>query len=175
MILFDIAKDRNNNFKLISLCAVFLVLLSHSFPLALGREHVLGLVPFAKITYGSFAVDVLFIISGFLVTRAYYSKSSIKSFLWARVLRIYPGIVVAILLIVFILAPLLSSIELDQLFSQGETWRFLRKNVLLNSSIVYQIPGVFSENPYPNAVVSSIWTLPHQLKAYLYLTVFLLC
>ena len=65
--LSTVSAGKDNNFNLIRLAAALAVLVTHSFALVRGVEaeplrQTLG------VTWGTIAVDVFFLISGFLVT-----------------------------------------------------------------------------------------------------------
>jgi peptidoglycan/LPS O-acetylase OafA/YrhL len=85
---------RDNNFNLIRIFAAALVLYSHSFDL-FGLTEPLGNL--LGHTFGSVAVDVFFITSGLLIARSLYTRNNLPAFVKARVLRIYPALIVAVL------------------------------------------------------------------------------
>ena len=95
---------RDNNFNLMRMLAALAVLLSHSFPLALGPRAVEPFQASLGMTLGTLAVGIFFTISGYLVTASLVSRPSLADFALARARRIYPGLWVAIALTVFVLA-----------------------------------------------------------------------
>lgn len=154
-----------NNFNLIRLVAAWLVIWSHAWAITgtAGNDH------FARITTrsaGAFAVDVFFVISGFLVA-ASLQRNDWRDFLRARALRIYPALIVCIVLTVGVLGPILSTSP-DYL-SNPETWRHLWSNASLWRAEFF-LPGVFEALPR-TAVNGSLWTLPIEGRLYLALFV----
>ena len=99
--LADFTEGRDNNFNLIRIVAALVVLITHSFALAAGTSAA---EPFQKslgMTTGSIAVDAFFITSGFLVTASLSKRRSVLDFVVARALRIFPALLVMLLLTVF--------------------------------------------------------------------------
>jgi peptidoglycan/LPS O-acetylase OafA/YrhL len=163
---------RDNNFNLIRFIAAVLVLYSHSFPLALGIGPGLK-EPMAEllgITLSTIAVDMFFITSGFLICASLYRDKNLKSFFWARVLRIYPALFVAALFSVFCVGLYFTSLSSSEFLSDKQTVKFLYKNMTLLTGTVSSLPGVFTENPYPGVVNGSLWTLTYEVKMYIALT-----
>src|SRR6186997_3455935 len=100
MKLSNFTQGRDNNFNLIRIVAALAVLINHSFVLSAGTgdaEPLQGL----GMSLGMIAVDVFFITSGFLVTASLLTRQSAIEFIWARVLRIYPALLLMLLLTVF--------------------------------------------------------------------------
>lgn len=154
-----------NNFNLIRLVAAWLVIWSHAWAITgtAGNDH------FARLTTrsaGAFAVDVFFVISGFLVA-ASLQRNHWRDFLRARALRIYPALVVCIVLTVFVLGPLASTAP--DYVSNPATWRYLWSNATLWRAEFF-LPGVFDTLPR-TAVNGSLWTLPIEGRLYLALFV----
>ena len=167
--LADVVHGRQNNFHLLRILAALAVLFSHSFPLATGDEKDEPLRASLGCTPGSIAVDLFFVISGLLVTTSLMRRASASDFAKARFFRIWPGLIVAVLLTLFVLGPIFSSHAPADYFRSTDTWRYLYRNVVLLRGIDYVLPGVFEANPWPKAVNGSLWTLPLEVTCYLLL------
>jgi len=101
MKISDCLKDRNNNFTVMSFLAAFAVLLGHSYALSLGVKGVED--PISRILINiwgeslpSLAVNLFFVTRGFLVCASYTQRESLIAFIEARVLRIFPALVIAV-------------------------------------------------------------------------------
>lgn len=161
--LADYTHGRDNNFNLIRFVAASLVLFSHSFALAIGFGQA---APALGVTWGDVAVDVFFITSGFLITRSCFSRNNVVAFAWARILRIYPALIMAVAFCVFIVGPCFTVVPLHDYFDNGAIYRFLFQNTSLYSSIDTRLPGVFGHVPYTHVVDGSLWTLPYEIRLY---------
>lgn len=164
--LGDFAGSRDNNFNLIRVIAALLVLFSHSFVLATGRKETEPLAMTLGTTFGGIAVDIFFITSGFLVTASLMSRSCTRDFIRARVLRIYPALAVATVLTGLIAGPVLTGLPTVSYLLHPDTLLYLVRNSTLVTGISHTLPGIFTENPYPNAVNSSLWSLPYEIGMY---------
>jgi len=166
MLLSTQTKDRNNNLHLLRISAALAVLASHSWALATGNALLEPLRDSTGMSLGSLAVDVFFVASGFLVTASLLTRGSAVDFFWARCLRIYPALIVMVLLTVFALGPAFTSQQLPDYLTAYKTRAYLVTNGLMLSDIQYFLPGVFEGNPWPGAVNGSLWTLPLELRMY---------
>jgi len=167
--LSDYTISRNNNFNLIRFIVAVLVLFSHSFALVLGVADTEPLVVLVGMTAGTIAVDVFFIASGFLITSSYVARNNLLTFFWARLLRIYPALIISVLFCVFVLGPLFTKNNLDDYLSDSQTYRYLVKNAILFFGVEYRLPGVFLDLPYAAIVNGSLWTLPYEVRLYVIL------
>ena len=169
MKLSSFSQGRNNNFNLIRIVAALAVLVTHSFSLVGDTE------PFGEslgMTMGSIAVDVFFITSGFLVTASLLTRQSIIEFVWARVLRIYPALLVLVLFTVFVVGVYFTSLPLSAYFTSGRTYTYLIKcSTLVSLGVPFKLPGVFDNNPFKSAVNGSLWTMPYEVRMYAILAV----
>lgn len=158
------AVGRNNNLNLMRMIAAFAVLVSHAWPLdqGIGTEEPLRTI-FDK-SLGTLAVYVFFVISGFLITASFQRSTTIRRFLAARFLRLFPGLLVSLVLVGLVLGPMVTTLSLAEYFSADGTWTFILRNATL-AFPQYSLPGVFETNPYP-AVEGSIWTLIHEVLCY---------
>src|SRR5215831_13472612 len=97
-LLADLAVGRANNFNLLRFFAASLVIFSHCSALAYGNNPEPVMTYFGQMeTGGSLGVLIFFAISGFLVTQSFVSRAKLRYFFAARALRIYPGLVAAVI------------------------------------------------------------------------------
>lgn len=165
-VLAALSQGRNNNFNLLRFVAAVMVIWSHSFALALGSGGSEPLRSTLGVTFGSIAVDIFFVTSGYLISASLVSSNTIFRFAWARILRIFPGLIVATLITVVFVGLFITSEAVAQYFSERTTWKFLIKNSVLVQGVEYGLPGAFIDNPISYAVNGSLWTLPKELLMY---------
>jgi peptidoglycan/LPS O-acetylase OafA/YrhL len=161
------AGGRDNNFNLIRVIAALAVLVAHSWPLALGSGFSDPLAA-TGIGLGPIAVDVFFVTSGFLVTASLLQRGNAADFVVARVLRIYPALVVAVIACVA-LGLAFTRLPAADFLTDPLTLKFLWKNAVAIRGGEYYLPGVFEANPFPKAVNGSLWTLLWELRMYMIL------
>jgi peptidoglycan/LPS O-acetylase OafA/YrhL len=162
--LEELARGHDNNFSLIRVGAAYFVLLAHCFGLLIGAKAA-SVYP-AMFWIGEMAVNLFFAISGFLITQSYVRQGHLMRFMRARMLRLMPALIAAVVLGALMIGPLMTTLSLADYFSHGEVWRYIYKNILLTKTMYY-LPGVFESNPYdPPAVNGSLWTLRYELKMY---------
>lgn len=166
------AAHPDNRFDVLRLLAAWLVLFSHSYPLG-GRP---GNEPLASTlgidTFGGLGVAVFFVLSGYLVTLSLERSPSLWVFARRRAIRIYPALLVACLLCVFVLGLWISKLPWLEYLSHGVTWSYLYTASAW--TILYALPGVFEANPVAYAVNGSLWSLPYEITCYLSLVVLVL-
>ena len=157
----DATTPKMNNFNMIRFFAAFMVVYGHmssimgepAFPLFTQRVSTIG-------------VKIFFTISGYLITKSYLSDRHLGRYLIRRSFRIFPALIVLILLSVFALGPIMTELTVGEYFANEGTLGYL-KNILLCP--VYALPGVFTDSLYPNVVNGSLWTLPVEFAMYLIL------
>ncbi len=143
--------------------AAVMVLVGHSYPLIGAASEPL----LANRSLGYIAVDVFFFTSGLLVTRSLLTRNNLLGFAWARALRIYPALIVAVLFCALPLGLAWTSLSAAEYVTHPDTWRFVGVNcTMLGKRVVYELPGVFAEVPYARTVNGSLWTLPWELRMY---------
>jgi peptidoglycan/LPS O-acetylase OafA/YrhL len=161
----NILQDRHNNFNLLRLIFAILVLLSHSFELIDGnrtREILTSI--FHTISFGEFAVDGFFLLSGYLIVQSWQYLPQPWQFLKKRILRIYPGFIVASIICTFVVAPLGSDIpHYVSYFSGFPILDFLENTAMLSAPITRPI---FLGQPYP-MVNGAMWTIFIEFECYL--------
>lgn len=162
--LGSLATGRDNNLNLIRMGAATAVLVSHAWPIALGTGAPEPLKALTGYSLGTLSVMVFFVISGFLITASFERTSSHRSFVLARVLRLFPGLLVNLIFVALILAPLVTTLPAASFLSSAEPYTFILRNLAL-FPLVYELPGVFQDQPH-TSVVGSIWTLRHEVMCY---------
>ncbi len=166
MKLSDFSQGRDNNFNLIRIVAALAVLVSHSYALT-GRADPLA--THFGISIGLTAVDLFFITSGFLVTSSLLRRQDITEFAWARILRIFPALWIVLTLSVFVLGASFTTLPLRSYFSSLKIYTYLGRCATLITGVSYNLPGVFTTNPFPSSVNGSLWTMPDEVRLYLIL------
>jgi peptidoglycan/LPS O-acetylase OafA/YrhL len=140
--------------------AALAVLISHSLPLTGHREE------FGQETLGLIGVAVFFAISGFLVSRSWSFQPTLRAFVVKRGLRLYPALVVVLLVTVFVLGPIVTTLSTSSYLRAPETRGYFLHNAVLQTR--YELPHVFGSVPYRGVVNGSLWTLPVEVKCYLF-------
>ncbi|CAG4887419.1 acyltransferase family protein [Paraburkholderia saeva] len=164
-----LGRKDENNFNLLRIIAALAVLFSHSFALVTGDTEAEPLVKAIGMTPGTMAVDVFFVTSGFLVTKSLLTRKNVFEFLWARCLRIYPALFVMLVLLVLGVGVTFTTLPAAVFLADHQTWHFVAKTAILVSGSVFDLPGVFTTNPYPNTVNGSLWTMMYEIRMYLVL------
>jgi peptidoglycan/LPS O-acetylase OafA/YrhL len=141
------------------------VLISHAYVLSLGTGTAEPLTNTLGMSLGEVAVVTFFVVSGFFVSQSFDRKRSLVDFCVARVLRIYPGLVLVLLLTVLLLGPFLTTLNVMGYFLDPATFTYLPRNLCLKY-LQYGLPGVFKNNPYPSAINGSLWTLFYEVSCY---------
>jgi peptidoglycan/LPS O-acetylase OafA/YrhL len=158
---------RYHGFDLVRIAAALAVVLTHSFSTTghSADKPLLG-VGDRDLGPGSLGVAVFFVISGFLVTESWRRSPGAGRFLVRRIVRIWPALVVMLLLTTFVLGPIVTHLALGDYLANPRSWRYAWKNGILVTGVTFELPGVFTTNP-GQPVNSSLWTLPYEIWCYL--------
>ncbi|MFN0113313.1 MAG: acyltransferase family protein [Paracoccaceae bacterium] len=156
--------SRDNNLNLIRAVAATAVLVSHAWPIALGAGTPEPLDVLLGHSLGYIAVMVFFAASGFLITASFQRRPSLMAFARARAARLLPGLAVSVLLVALLMGPAVTTLPLAAYLTDPGTWTFILRNITL-AKVQYDLPGVFSANPYPS-VEGSLWTLIYEVLCY---------
>ena len=151
----------DNAFDALRLFAALLVIVGHAFRLT-GEAGP----AFAGAGVATTGVKIFFVISGYLVTQSYMRDADPRRFLQRRLLRIVPGLAAVVLLTVFVLGPLLSTLPAATYFADASTWTYLANLAFYPADA---LPGLFGANTAPGEVNGSLWSLPPEISMYLLL------
>ena len=153
----------SNGFDALRIAAASAVIYSHHF-------HITGTRPPSWLhadMVGGVAVMTFFTISGFLVTLSWLRDPRAAAFMAKRLLRLWPGMLVAVVAGVLLFGPAFTSLPLKEFWLHPQTldhWR----NLLLIKDYAF-MPGVFSSNPLPGLMNGPLWTIPMELMCYVVL------
>ena len=158
------ADKRENNFNVIRLISTVFVLVGH-MAMILDIDAPM----FGGVTLHSLGVEVLFIISGYLITLSWLSDPHPVRYAVKRFFRLWPPFAVMVLLLTFVGGPLVSELGVKGYF---DSWfyLFLRN---LRFYIVFAQPGVFADMPIAYSSNGSLWTMPIEAALYVVLPILL--
>jgi peptidoglycan/LPS O-acetylase OafA/YrhL len=147
------------------------VLVSHAFLIVHGHRYVEPLVRWTGFDLGQHAVNLFFVLSGFLVVQS-LERRDLVSYLAARLLRVLPGLVCAAIAVVVLIGPLQTTQKLFDYFGNPATLTGLSHILTFDGKT--ELPGVFTASP-AHEVMATVWTLKYELACYLGLALVGLC
>ena len=157
----DVLEDKNNGFNAVRLLAAVTVVGTHS---------VLLLTPevtrfwWAAYDAGSAAVNVFFVLSGLMLSRSFERNPDWRNFLVARLLRIFPGLIVAGFVVGWLLVPLGTNRFNLAYFLDRHTLAYpLGSAILFNNAHLHD---AFALSPRPLEANLPLWTIKYELAAY---------
>jgi peptidoglycan/LPS O-acetylase OafA/YrhL len=140
------------------------VIFSHSYPLTGSASEPLLAWSGGQKSFGDIAVDVFFLLSGFLIVKSWLYSRGMRDYLHRRILRIYPGYMVT--MVVSLLLAAASSGSVRQFMSELHFKHFLKALFTFDYSVLNGPAGSFLGNPY-HAVNGSLWTIALEFSCYL--------
>lgn len=173
--LADNFSGRNNSIGLIRLVLALSVVVSHANPVGFGTGD-----PGAAnqgVSVGAMAVTGFFVLSGFLITRS-AMRLNLGRYLWARALRILPGLWLCLLITAFVVAPLLAMHQHGGVLPHGfwraagdSPFRYVRVN-MWTGLLQFDVSGVLSHalatgTAHNPAFDGALWTLAYEATCYL--------
>lgn len=150
---------RGSNLDALRLIAALCVVVSHAWPLALGPGTAEPLENLTGHSLGGWAVLLFFFISGLLISQSAERRST-GEFWAARARRIMPGLLTGLLF------ALTLAIVTGATPSLYEDIRYILRGLSL-FGLEHKISGAYASNPYPLAVNGPLWSLQHEVAAYL--------
>ncbi|MEO7247459.1 MAG: acyltransferase [Novosphingobium sp.] len=157
--------SHKNSFGFLRLLFAALVIVSHTPELVDGnRSRELLTRLFGTISFGEFAVDCFFVVSGYLIAGSFITHPDFLTFLRKRVARIYPAFLVSSFLAIVVAAPL-----------SGTRWSTIVAAAVSNvgRALLLQsprVPEVFAGSHH--AVLNgAVWTISFEFGCYLLIAV----
>lgn len=150
---------RLNNISELRLLFALAVLVSHT--VQIGRFEDFDLL--RVILSSEVAVQGFFILSGYLVLGSYERHPLTASYFVRRLLRLYPGYVVAVL--VFLILGLLQAHLLGVAVDMARLPRYLWANLSLLNFLQPGVDGVFAASSNPS-INGALWTIKIEVMFY---------
>lgn len=161
---------KSNNFDFIRFVAASFVIITHMQALmGWGSCDALCTISQRTLQFSHLGVVVFFTISGYLIAQSLVKSQTYAGYLWKRCLRIFPGLLVVLLLSMLVLGPLVTTLTPRQYFGSIQTWEFLLTISLYKLHL--NLPGVFESNPVFSSLNGSLWTLAYEFSCYLLLLI----
>jgi peptidoglycan/LPS O-acetylase OafA/YrhL len=170
LFLADIMRPEQNSFGVIRVAIAVAVLVSHSFYFVAGTSTAEPLGSWTGHSLGEHAVQVFFFLSGILVTESLLRSRSMIDFVTGRLLRIFPGLIVCIVLTALVLGPLVTIKTVGAYFGDVSVLSYILKTASLATGAA-PLPGVFEQLSAAGSVNLSLWTLKYEVLCYAGLTV----
>jgi len=162
-------KKGGNNFDFLRLLLASLVIFGHSSILIDGnnsREPLSQITP-EHLSMAALAVNGFFILSGFLVLQSWLKSRGILDYFKKRVLRIYPGYMMACCVSIFLISPFGAaniSQYLPEIFNAHYLFLFFKRVITLRMPAH---PGIFEGLAYPSSN-GAIWTVRYEFCCYVF-------
>lgn len=159
---------RSNNLNLVKFIAALFVIISHAYPLCKGAEYndILSDLSRNSIAFGSLAVAIFFMSSGFFVTKSLLKNKDSKKYLHNRFIRIFPPLWFTLIVCILVCGLFFSTYSLDKYFLSIDFFKYCLNFILIP---IHNLPGVFMNNIYPGVINGPLWTLPIEFVCYLVL------
>lgn len=161
----------NNNFDFLRLLFALFVVITHSYALSVnGNCDWLCSLTNGNVNFAYIGVRAFFVISGYLIYQSAQRSISFLDFFKKRVLRIFPALLVVLILTCLVIPFVYESSV--PLFSNSSYLSYFPNNMLL-FNVQMGVEGVFENNPYQSAINGCLWTLRYEFLFYI-LTSFLI-
>jgi peptidoglycan/LPS O-acetylase OafA/YrhL len=168
--MLQVPPRQANNFDLLRIMFAWFVIISHSYVLnGLGATDPLFEATNHNFLFSFIGVKGFFIISGYLIFKSMVVSRSIPEYLLKRVLRIFPALVVVLVVTLFAIYFIYPAGK-AAFFTNKEVYAYFFENIILFKPNFF-INGVFSEQ-YSAAINGSLWTIEYEFFFYVLILLF---
>ncbi|PRY15770.1 peptidoglycan/LPS O-acetylase OafA/YrhL [Pontibacter ummariensis] len=161
-----------NNFGFLRLLFALFVIITHSYTLT-GVFYNDGLYQFtgSQITFSRVGLCGFFTISGYLIFESLNRSISIFDYFRKRILRIYPALIVVLILTAIGFSLLSKKYSVIGYFTlTSEPYTYILKNLMPCTPFQGSILDTIKGNPYPHYINGSIWTIRYEFLFYIALS-----
>jgi peptidoglycan/LPS O-acetylase OafA/YrhL len=111
------------------------------------------------------AVNAFFVLSGFLIADSLERRGDAAQFAAARMLRLWPALIVLSLGAVFAVGPVVTGLTVEAYFLDPQTWLY-PINVMFFLDTSQGPVGIFPDNAWAGEFSATLWTLRYEVIAY---------
>ncbi|WP_162426442.1 acyltransferase family protein [Pontibacter pudoricolor] len=161
-----------NNFDFLRLLFALFVIITHSYTLT-GIHYNDGLYQLTnnQITFSRVGLYGFFTISGYLILQSLNNSNTISEYYIKRVLRIFPGLLVVLLVTSICFSVLSHRYSIIGYFTlTSEPYTYVLTNFLPFGPFQGTILDTIENNPYSAYINGSIWTLQYEFLFYIVLS-----
>lgn len=142
-----------------------MVFVAHSYDLS----RIDGLYNIRQYVSSTLAVQMFFVISGFLIFQSYTRSRSIGSYAKKRIKRVYPAYV-TIIAISAIVLPVVGTMTVSEYIYDVRLYKYIGANLIFMNFLAPELPGIFQGNEV-QAVNGALWTLKVELGFYVFVPI----
>jgi peptidoglycan/LPS O-acetylase OafA/YrhL len=151
---------KNDSISVLRLILSLLVIFSHSFSLLAVSEPLSG----ASTSFGEVAVKGFFVLSGYLLCLSAINQKPMNYFL-NRVMRVFPALAISVVLISLVFA--IPAFVVGRNSQLRDLLSFVYTNLtLVNPNRMFEVNGIFENNPIPRVLNGSLWTITWEFWSY---------
>ena len=153
-----------NNFDFLRFLLAIFVIITHSFALKgmLENKEWLLAITDNQLSFSAIGLSGFFTISGYFIYVSLMRSENLKIYFKKRILRIFPGLFV-ILLLTLLVIPFLYNGDIS-LLNNSSYWTYLPRNLSLYG-FQGTVTGVFDNMPY-HSINGSLWTIQYEFSLY---------
>lgn len=161
-------QSRENSYDVLRTLFALFVVIHHSVVLSANANKLHQNIGYNLAYIG---LRGFFVLSGFLIFQSALRSSSLQSFWTKRCLRLFPGLLLVLVLTV-IACSFVYQGSMTDYWTSSAVWSYIPNNFSLYH-LQYSLPGVFTGNPWGTAINGSLWTLAFEFSLYIIFSVFL--
>lgn len=164
-------QGKSCNLHMIRFIASIMVIISHSFPISMGEngKEIISKITKDELSLGGIAVLIFFLAGGYLIAKSMERLETFKAYFTTRIIRIFPLLIVVILLTMFVMGPVVTTLSFKKYFTNPLFFKYALNGIFI---LQHNLPGVFELNLYGTTVNGALWTLPVEFMCYIVCYIF---
>lgn len=113
-----------------------------------------------------------FILSGYMICASYLRLDNFRKYITFRIIRVFPALIVVLLLTMFVIGPLASSVSLFDYFRSMQTYSYFKNVTLFFKQ--YELTGFDTKAPTLErfSTNGALWTLRVEFSCYILIGIF---
>lgn len=158
-----------NNFDFLRLLFASMVVFTHCFAVTgMGEIDTLSEITNNQLVFSFIGLSGFFTISGYLIFESLIRSKNLAEYFFKRILRIYPGLIV-LMLVTFIVGGIVSIVPIKDYLTTYKSYAYIFSQLSLFRSFQQKIAGVFERNPASGMINASLWTIAYEFSFYIIL------